>query len=301
VRPASRFLQVLLPVLAALPAAGQVPRTDGASPETSSTRSQVAQGDAHYEKRQEGHAGGSADPAEILAAISSYEAAARSPDDADARWKLARALYFRGAYTTLEAAERRSIYEEGRRASEEAFAIVERRSGSPAHKGDLPPISAAPTLRSDAEAAPVFFWGAVAWGQWALAVGKVEAARMGAASRIRDITQLLIAVDPEFEEGGGYRILGRLHDEAPRIPFVTWWVSRAEALANLRRAVGVAPRNPINRHFLAEALARGSGSEKEEAIRLEEQVLETPPSPDHLVEELHVQDDAKRNLALWKK
>jgi tetratricopeptide (TPR) repeat protein len=300
VRTGSRFLPAVLAALAALPAAGQVSRTDGASSETSSTRSHVAEGDAHYEKRQEGHAGGSADPAEILAAISSYEAAARSPDDADARWKLARALYFRGAYTLLDAAQRRSIYEEARRVAEEAFAIVGRRSGA-ALKGGLPPISAAAALRSDADAAPVLFWGAVAWGQWALAVGKVEAARMGAASRIRDITQLLIAVDPEFEEGGGYRILGRLHDEAPRIPFVTWWVSRAEALANLRRAVAVAPRNPINRHFLAEALARGSVSEMEEAVRLEEDVLATAPSSDHLVEELFVQDDAKRNLALWKK
>lgn len=300
-RAGSPFLQVLIAVLAGLPAVGQVPRNDGASPETSSTRTPVAQGDAHYERRQEGHAGGSADPVEILAAISSYEAAARSPDDAEARWKLSRALYFRGAYTALEAAERRSLYEEARRASEEAFAIVERRSGSAAQKGGLPPISAAPALRSDAEAAPVLFWGSVAWGQWALSVGKVEAARMGAASRIRDIAQLLIAVDPQFEEGGGYRILGRLHDEAPKIPFVTWWVSRAEALTNLRRAVAVAPRNPINRHFLAEALARGSVSEKAEAVRLEEEVLATPPSSDHLVEELHVQEDAKRNLAFWKR
>ncbi|HKD11710.1 MAG TPA: hypothetical protein VKE50_06520 [Thermoanaerobaculia bacterium] len=294
------LLQAVLAVLISQPAVGQVPRTDGASLEPSSTRSQVAQGDAHYEKRQEGHAGGSADSAEILGAVSSYEAAARSPDEAEARWKLARALYFRGAYTAIEPTERRSIYEEARRISEEAFAIVDRRSGS-AHKGGLPPISAAPALRSDSDAAPVLFWGSVAWGQWALSVGKVEAARMGAASRIRDIAQLLIALDPEFEEGGGYRILGRLHDEAPKIPFVTWWVSRAEALANLRRAVAVAPRNPINRHFLAEALARGSVSEKEEAARLEEEVLATPPSPDHLVEELHVQDDAKRNLALWKR
>jgi tetratricopeptide (TPR) repeat protein len=294
------LLQAALAVLAALPAVGQATRTDGASSESSSARPLTAQGDAHYEKRQEGHTGGLADPEEILAAISSYESALRSPDDAQARWKLARALYFRGAYTVLDPRERKTAYEEAKRASDEAFAIVSRRSGA-AQKGGLPPVSAAPALRSDADAAPVLFWGAVAWGQWALAVGKVEAARMGAASRIRDITQLLIAVDPEFEEGGGYRILGRLHDEAPRIPFVTWWVSRAEALANLRRAVAVAPRNPINRHFLAEALARGSVSEKEEARRLEEEVLATPPSPDHLVEELHVQDDAKRNLALWKK
>jgi tetratricopeptide (TPR) repeat protein len=296
----SRYLATaFLVILAVSPAAAQAPRGDGSSATPSSSRALLDEGDAHYARRQEGHVGATADPGQVLAAIASYEAASRAPDDAESRWKLARALYFRGTYTALGPGERKTAYDEARHVSDEAIAIVSRRAGLPGN--GFPPASAASALRSEANAAPAFFWGAVAWGQWALSVGKLEAARMGAASEIRDAAQFLIALDPEFEEGGGYRILGRLHDEAPRIPFLTWWVSREQALTNLRRAVAVAPRNPVNLHFLAEALFRGSSSEKEEAIRLENRVLATPSSPTHLVEELHVQDEARRNLAQWGK
>ena len=138
----------------------------------------------------------------------------------------------------------------------------------------------------------------MSWGEWALSIGKLEAVRRGAAAKIRDDAAIVIALDPRFEEGGGYRILGRLHDQAPRVPFLTWWVSRKEAITNLRNALAVAPDNVINLHFLAEALAR-SGASRAEAVRLEEQVLAAAASPARLVEETHIQDEAKRNLARW--
>ncbi len=288
-----------LAILASLPGAAQAPEPGRRAAAASLSRPLVAEGDAHYERRQEGHLGSTADPAAILAAISSYEAASRTAEDAEARWKLARALYFRGTYTGLPPGARRAIYDQARRVSEEAIAILSRRDGF-GRPGPLP-ASVVAAMRADHDVAAAFFWNSVAWGQWALAVGKLQAARLGAATKIRDAAQLLIAIDPEFEEGGGYRILGRLHDQAPRIPMLTWWVSRKDALANLRRAVAVGPGNPINLHFLAEALWRGAAAEKAEAIQLEEQVVAAPDSPTHLVEELNVQDEARRNLARWRK
>ncbi len=260
----------------------------------------VAEGDAAYAQRDEGHVGDRADPRRILEAIAAYEAAARDADDVEARWKLARALYFRGGYTSLEPGPRRAVFEEARNVSEQAIAILGRRARAARIDG-LPPQRIAEILRPDPDAAPTFFWRSVAWGEWALSVGKLEAARMGAAARIRDDARVLIALDPRFEQGGGYRILGRLHDQAPKIPMLTWWVSRKDALANLRRSLEIAPTNLINLHFLAEALARGSSSQRAEAIGLEERVIAQPPSPAHLVEELHVQEEAKRNLAEWRK
>jgi hypothetical protein len=156
-------------------------------------------------------------------------------------------------------------------------------------------------VTSDRDAAPTFFWAAVAWGEWALTSGKIQAARAGAAAKIRDYATTVVALSPEFEEGGGYRILGRLHDRAPRIPFLTSWVSREKALANLRRAMSVNSRNFVNRHFLAEALAEGGAPERAEAIGMEEKLLADPPSPGHLVEDLAVQQEAKKDLASWRK
>jgi tetratricopeptide (TPR) repeat protein len=261
----------------------------------------VSEGDAHYARRQEGRAGDRADSREILAAIAAFETAAEAPDNAEARWKLARALYFRGEYTGLELGGRRAVFEKARRVSEEAIGILGRRAGRAVKLDEQSPAKAADAVRNDPDALPTFFWAAVSWGEWSLYVGKMAAARMGAASRIRDAANIVIALDPAFEEGGGNRILGRLHDQAPKIPVLTWWVSRKEALANLRRAVEIAPQNLVNRHFLAEALAHGATAERAEAIQLEEQVVAAAPSPVHLVEEIHIQEEAKRNLAGWKK
>jgi len=262
----------------------------------------IAESDAHYARRQEGRVGAQANPREIALAVAGYDTAARAPDSAESRWKLARSLYFQGAYTGLDDDARQAVFDKARRAGEEAIRVLERRA---ARKGvssfeGRPPSEIAAVLAGDPDAAPSFFWAAVAWGEWALVSGKAHAARTGAAEKIRDYASTVIALDPAFEEGGGYRILGRLHHQAPRVPFLTPWVSREKALSNLRLAVGVHENNFVNRHFLAEALADGTSAERAEAIRIEEKIVADSPSPGHLVEELAIQVEAKKNLAKWK-
>ena len=261
----------------------------------------IAEGDEHYRKRQEGRA--VANPREILLSIAAYDRASSAPDSAEARWKLARALYFQGAYTGQSEDAQKAIYEKARRAGEDAIRMVEgraKRRGAAPFEGKSPSDIAA-EVRSDSDAAPSFYWAAVGWGQWALVSGKVASAKNGAADRIRDYAETIIAIDPEFEDGGGYRILGRVHHQAPWFPFITGWVSRDKAVENLRKAVAVNGRNFINRHFLAEALADGSAEERAEAIKIEEGVVADSPSPGYLVEELAIQIEAKKNLAKWKK
>jgi hypothetical protein len=263
----------------------------------------IVEADAHYGRRQEGRVGATANPREIAQAVAKYDQAAQAPDSAEARWKLARALYFQGAYTGQDADSQRAIYEKARRVSDEAVRVLERRGkarNAPPVEGRSPAEVAA-LLGSDRDATPTFFWAAVAWGEWALASGKIQAVRTGAAEKIRDYAETLIAMDSDFEDGGGYRILGRLHHQAPKIPILTPWVSRQKAVENLRRAVAVNGRNLVNRHFLAEALADGDPTERAEAVAIEEAVVADAPSPGHLVEELAIQEEARKNLAKWKK
>ncbi|HKF45519.1 MAG TPA: hypothetical protein VKG01_20680 [Thermoanaerobaculia bacterium] len=263
----------------------------------------IAEGDEHYRKRQEGRAAAVANPREILLAIAAYDKASAAPDSAEARWKLARALYFQGAYTGLSEDAQKAVYEKQRRAGDDAIRMVEgrvkRRGGSPFEGRSAADI--ATDVRNDQDAAPAFYWAAVGWGQWSLVSGKLQAAKTGAAEKIRDDAEIVIAIDPEFEEGGGYRVLGRLHDQAPSIPFLTGWVSREKALENLRKAAAVGGRGFINRHFLAEALASGTAAEKAEAIKLEEDLVADAPSPGRLIEDLTTQIAAAKNLARWKK
>ena len=263
----------------------------------------VAEGDRMYARRQEGRVGSRASAGPINQAIAAYDEAARDPDFVEARWKLVRALYFKGAYTGLDQDSRKAIFQKAKRAAEESIGILQKSLEQRGIKGFLEygPQVLAGHFQDRSDAAPTFFWAAVAWGEWALSEGKVDAAQAGAAETIRDYALTTIGLDPAFEEGGGYRILGRLHDQAPSIPFVTAWVSRDEAVKALRLAMEQDKRNFANRHYLAEALYRGDAREKAEAIALEESLVADAPSPQHLIEELKTQDDARQNLAAWKK
>src|SRR6266536_3371040 len=236
----------------------------------------------------------------ISEAITNYERAAEAPGEVEARWKLARALFFKAKFTGLDRDQQLAFLEKARRVGDEAITILLRRAFGEKLSAEESPSKVAAALSRERDAAPAYFWTAVAWGEWALLAGKVPAARTGAATKVRDDATTVIALDPDFEDGGGYRILGRLHHRAPRIPYLTGWASRSEAIRYLRLAVRNFPRNFVNRHFLAEALADGGAAEKAEAVQIERDLVSDAPSPGRLVEDLAIQDEARRNLGAWR-
>lgn len=256
--------------------------------------------DRAWQRRDEGHVGGRASRERISEAVAGYEKASEASENAEARWKLSRALFFEAKLTGLDKDAELALYERARKAGDEALDILRRRAPGGPLPEDASPKRIAAALARDPDAAPAYFWTAVAWGEWGLLAGKLQGMKTGAATRIRDTAATVIALDPAFEEAGGYRVLGRLHQRAPRIPYVTGWISRAEGLRNLRLAVRTAPKNFVNRHFLAEALAGEGASGRAEAIRIEKELVADSPSPAHLVEDLAIQDEAKKNLAAWK-
>jgi len=262
----------------------------------------IREGDSHYARRQEKRVGAVAGKSEIAAAVRAYSTATEAADTADARWKLARALVFQGRYTELDASARQSVFEKARRTAEEAIGILDRRAkrGGGRDFGLLSAEETAEAVRKDPDGAPIFYWAAVAWGQWALARGKEEATKLGAAEKIRDYASILVALSPVFEDGGGYRILGRLNDQASQMAIEPDWASREEALRNLRLAVKTDAANFANRLFLAEALAEGEAAERVEAMRIAKGLVAESPSPARLVEELCLQEDAAKDLPAWK-
>src|SRR5262249_42196619 len=201
-------------------------------------------------------------------------------------------------YTGLDDDSKKAVFEKARRVGDDAIAILGSSLEERGIKGfiEFGPETLAGALKDRTAAAPTYYWAAACVGQWGLTAGKEEAARKGAADKIRDYGLTVIGIDPEFEEGGGYRIVGRLNDQAPSIPFVTGWVSRDDALKYLRLALGTNPRNFANRHYLAEALHKGDAKEQAEAITLEEGIVADAPSPQRLVESLTLQEQARKNL-----
>lgn len=109
-------------------------------------------------------------------------------------------------------------------------------------------------------------------------------------------------VDPAIAEGvvqayAGWRILGRLHTQVPKIPRFTDWVDRDQRIELLRRANAAAPGDPRNPLFLAEALLADRPEEKEQTLALLRGVAVRTPSPQALVEESEMVADARRLLA----
>jgi len=265
--------------------------------------SALAACDVHWARRAEGAEGSHAKPQEIDAAVAACRKAAEESKDAlEPRWKLMRALYFKGEYTTSDPEAQKAIFDGGRKVGEEAFAIAKKLAASKQPGASFEkagPLELAPVLKDDRDAVASFLWAAVDWGKWALVFGKSAAVKQGAAAKIRDYATAVIRMDPAFEDGGGYRVLGRLHHQTPSVPFFTGWASRSEALKNLELAVKTGPKNFINRLYLADALWEYEKSRRAEARSMLEALVKDTPSAEYPVEDKKAQEDAQKLLAQW--
>jgi len=261
---------------------------------------QLSEGDQHWNARAEGHQGGRAKAAQIDAAISAYQkAAAKEPNNLEARWKLLRAIRFKGAYVASTSDEKKRTYAAGKTEGDAAIAIVHRELSAKGIKANAPEKEVANAARAIAGAGQVYFWDSVNWGEWALAYGKMAAVREGAADRIRREATIAMLVDPKMEGGGPQRVLGRLHDETPRVPFMTGWASSKEAVRFLRESYKIDPASKITRVFLADAMVSEDSKNGPEAIRILREVINSPNDPNYEVEEAKAQEDAKVLLQQW--
>jgi len=261
---------------------------------------QVADGDARWARRAEGARGAVAATGPIDAAIAAYRAGLdKNPFDLEARWKLLRALRFKGVYVAQTDAEKKAIFDQAKRVGGEGVDqlnrhLSSRRAGSIAD-GQLGPIVAA--LRPIPNAGELLYWDAASWGEWALVFGKFAAARQGVADRIRREATIVINLDPRIENGGGARILGRLHHQTPRIPLITGWASNAEAVKYLEQSAALDPEDKLTQLFLAEALA--DHKSRGRAAIILRSLISDFVDPHFAVEDAAIQEEAKERLAEW--
>jgi hypothetical protein len=252
----------------------------------------LSRADANYANRAKDAQGAKANPAAIDAAIAGYrDALKRSPESIPLRWRLQRAIFFRAVYCGETQEGRKKILGDARAIGDEAVATLETPlKGKPA-------AARLAALRAAPEAASLYLWDAAVWGEWALAYGKMAAARQGAAAKIRDLSQTVIDLDPALEDGGGYRVLGRLHHQSPSIPFITGWVDHKLAAPLLRKALAAGPANRVNQFFLAEALLDGDAAAVLEAGKVLHGCADTAPRAEFLVEDAEYAARCRARLA----
>ena len=268
----------------------------------SATLAQLAEGDQHYAARAEGHVGGRAKPAHIDAAIAAYQrAVAANPKDLEAHWKLLRAYRFKGAYVAASNDEKKNLYAAAKKAGEVALALLDSNLKA---KGVTSVAKATEKQVADAArtipgAAETFLWDSINWGEWALAYGKMAAVREGAADRIRREATIAMLADPKLDGGAPQRVLGRLHDQTPRVPFITGWASEKEAVRFLNESLKIDPTNKITQVFLAEAMVENNSDTKPQAVQMLKECLTAPNPPEYEVEQAAATEDARALLKKW--
>lgn len=261
---------------------------------------QTAEGDRQYAARATGSHGGRAVAGSIDAAIAAYQRAlAQNPNDVEAHAKLLRAYRFKGAYVAASNDEKKKIYSVAKTAGQAALAVVGRLLTSRGVKPDAPEKNVAAAARAIPGAVEVYLWDAINWGEWALAYGKMAAARQGAADTIRREAMIAHLIDPAIEAGAPARVLGRLHDQTPRIPFITGWASSKEAVKFLEDSLKHDPTNKVTLVFLAEALVSNDSASKQRAVQLLRATISGPIHPEYAVEDAAAMDDARALLKKW--
>ncbi len=241
----------------------------------------ISAGDAAWARRAEGHQGDRAAAGPIGQAVAAYERAVKErPDRLEAYWKLLRALYFKGDFAVQGKESKQQVFARGREVAEAALDQVGRRVGGRKKLDDLPPQQAAKLLSHAPgipEAPAIFLYGGIHWGLWGDVYGRLAAARQGVGDKVRCYGEVALALDERFEEAGARRLLGRLHTLAPRVPLVTGWVDRGQAVSHLRRAVALAPENLYNQVYLADALLQHQSGKAAEAREILRRVLQKKP------------------------
>jgi hypothetical protein len=269
---------------------------------SASAFAQIADGDQQWAQRAEGQNAGHAKPAHADAALAAYQkAVAANPNDLEARWKLLRSYRFKGQYVASSSDDKKKTYSDAKKAGDDAFVVLDRalRAKGVASITKDPEKKVADAARAVPGATELFLWDSINWGEWALAYGKMAAAREGAADRIKREATIAYLADPKIEGGAPARVLGRLHDQTPHIPFITGWQSDKEAVRFLNESLKIDPTNKITRTFLAEAMVDNNSDSKPQAIQMLKETVSAPNDPQYEVEQAAATEDAKALLKKW--
>jgi len=259
----------------------------------------LAVGEDAWTRRAERHHGPRAAPEPIQKAVDAYRISLDAePENLEARWKLLRALYFQGEFVLDNPDSRLELFEHSRDVADAGVRQIERQHGLRKNSLKMKPQEVAEAVGKDAMAAEIYFWCAAHWGMWGRYSSKVAAARQGVAGRVRQFAEIVILLDEYVESAGGHRLLGRLHTKAPKIPFVTGWVSKDQAISELRHAWEIAPHDLLNNFFLAEALLKSRREQKEEAMNILRIIVQSHPDPNSLVEDIKTIEDAEALLTI---
>lgn len=201
------------------------------------------------------------DPARALESYRLFKGVVeQDPEDHEALWHLAMSCYYLGQRVFDTKEERARVFAEGHRFAESAVA-------------------------RDPECAPCHMLAGVNQALWGQEVGifRVISGLPNVKRHLRRSTEL----DPTFAGASALRVRAQIAKVLPR------WLGggKKKARAYLRRAIEIAPHEPLNYQFLAKLLLKQFG-DREAALRVAREGLAVPPPGPEFVESI----DAARRL-----
>ena len=229
-----------------------------------SAKAGMDEGADFYSKRQDGSKGTLASTENIDKAIKQFSSALLSPEsEKDAALYLLKSYYYKAEFAVQDKDEKKKIFNEGKALGEK---YIEKYPNS----------------------AEFRYWYLVNLGSWAQVYGILTAAREGVSDLMKTHSEKIIELDPEYQNGGGYFMLGAVHFKSPYIPFLLSWPDNDDAIKYLQLSVDTGNAEMNQKNYLARALSKDGQDKKARALL--EEVLKTKPSTATLVEDL---DDIK--------
>ena len=217
-------------------------------------QSNLEKGYDFYSLRAEGSIEDQANPKYLNEAIDYYQLALKEPKlEADAALGLMKSYYYKGKYAVDTEAEKKIVFN---KAKQLASIYINKYPN-----------------RFD-----ILYWYLINLGSWAEVYGIFAAAKEGVADQMKHHAERIVQMDPTYEDGGGYFILGVVHYKSPYIPFILSWPDNDDAVQWLEKSVATGKAKPVQVVYLAQALYKAG--EKERALSLLDDITKMTPSKD---------------------
>ena len=107
-------------------------------------------------------------------------------------------------------------------------------------------------------------------------------------------SEKIIKLDSEYQDGGGYFMLGAVHFKSPYIPFLLSWPDNDEAIKYLQMSLNTGKPTLNQKVYLAKALNKDG--QIDIAKKLLREVINSEPEIANLVEELDDIEEARQLL-----
>ena len=229
-----------------------------------SAKADMYKGIEWYQKRHTGSIGSTASEEAINQAIEYFSNEIQNPEfEKDAALYLLKSYYYKAEFATPEKDHKKKLFNTGKALGEK---YIEKYPDSPAF----------------------LYWYLVNLGSWAQVYGILTAAREGVADLMKIHSEKIIELDPKYQDGGGYFMLGAVHFKSPYIPFLLSWPNNDVAVKYLQMSLDTGKPTLNQKVYFARALKKDS--QRDKARILLKEVINSKPDSTNLVEEL---DDIK--------